>query len=114
MVLKIKYSLTEIHYASVLLVKIYGSNASEHKRIKLGISVSLKEDNRLVKLQSMPADITKYNAVVETIANNECRGKQLEGKITNIPTLEETDIILHYIYTFCKDQFVLDFINGSI
>ena len=110
MTLKLRYNLTEIHYASVLIVKIYGQGESKHSRIKLGLSFSPKEDNRLIKLQTIPTDFS-YNAVVETIVDNECRGKQVVDKIANIPTLEESELILKYINTYCKDQFVLDFIN---
>jgi hypothetical protein len=114
MTLKLRYVLTEIHYASVLVVKIYGQGESKHSRIKLGLSFSPKEDNRLIKLQTIPTDFDSYNAVVETIIGNECRGKQVTDKITDIPNIEEYILILKYINTYCKDQFVLDFIKRPI
>lgn len=106
--MKIKYLITEIHHASVLLLKIYSKDNS--CAIKVAMSFFYPSDKRLIKFENIPED-TDINAVAEKVVNNMVRGKLIEDKIKTIPTEKENVLILHFIKNFCKDEFVLDFIS---
>lgn len=103
--MKFRFTIVNINYASVILVKCYSkSNTS----IKLGISLSKKEDNRLGLFDTLPDDIDSYNIIVQTVVNNICRGKKI-GKISKLATNKECAILLK-LCKFSKDEFVNLFI----
>ena len=105
--MKIKFLISEIHSASVLILKVYSKDGQSH--IKLGMSFFHKHDKRLIKFNEIPSD-NEMSAVIEKISNNYVRGKLLEEKIKSVPSIEETELILYYIKNFCKDLFINDFV----
>jgi hypothetical protein len=109
MTLKIKYVITEIQFAGVLVLKIYSKSEKTH--IKVSMMFYDPKVRRLTKFDHIPTDCEDYNTVIESVTNNTIRGKVLIEKIKNIPTETETKHILFYIKKFCKDEFILNFIH---
>jgi hypothetical protein len=107
--MKIKYKITDIKYASVILVKVYSANSKGC--IKLGISLAEKSDNRLITFTDIPDNLSKFNVIIQCIVHNMCRGEQI-GKITKLAD-PETAKTLMYLCSFCTDEFVKSFISSK-
>lgn len=108
--MKIRYTVKLITYVSVIIVKLYDKTKKQH--IKVGITLSKPDDHRLLVFDEIPST-KNYNAIIELIINNNVRGKTFNGKISHKPTEEQADIFMYYISNFCKDPFVLEFIENN-
>jgi hypothetical protein len=105
---KMKYRLLFINYASVIVVKLYNS---KNKYIKVGISLSKKEDHRLLKLDSIPDDYDNYNAVIEHVRNDTVRGIKITEKIDQIPTDKEYETVMKCI---SNNAAITGFLYGTL
>ena len=109
--MKIKYTIKEIYYTDVLIVKLYSKDKKKH--IKVGLSFSPKTDKRLIRFTDIPTQCDEYNSVIHLIIGNICRGQYTSITHTKTASKEETDCILYYIKEYCTDPFILDFISDS-